>query len=244
MGIGAYFIQRAKELEHCGLPILDLGCGDGRFVRELEILFPGRVYGFDLVSAESKCRQNLAGTPSEKLLGSNIRFGTEQSGLPFEDDYFGLIISNQVIEHVDDLDFFFSHAARVLSPKGCLLAAFPPKTHIVEAHCRAPLVHWIPGGTGRRTYLNATHSLFNIPRRQSTENVGEFWDQWIKRKTHYRMPGHVRYVASKYFEQIDDDASAYARSIMGDVPGIRLLRWIPYYLLNTTLIMYRHRTFS
>lgn len=236
MAIAPYLLRRVQDLAHPGRPILDLGCGDGRLVVELDSLFPGEVYGFDLPSTEKKWQSRLADSPAGRLISSGqIRFGPSEEGLPFDSGLFGLVVSNQVVEHVEDLDSFFGEAARVLAPDGTGLIVFPPNSHIIEAHCRVPFAHWLPPGRARRRLIGLSHRLLGVPRQQSNEDVARYWDGWITRNTHYRSPGDVVRSARRHFGSVGNDAEAYLSSITRGRVSSSPLALAPYYLLNTTL---------
>lgn len=51
-------------------------------------------------------------------------------------DYFDIVISKDVLEHVDDPDTFFREVARVLKPGGLFLAKTPNGTHYVPIIAR------------------------------------------------------------------------------------------------------------
>ncbi len=46
-----------------------------------------------------------------------------ETGLPWPEDFFDAVVSNQVIEHVRDTDTFVSEIARVLRPGGVVVAS-------------------------------------------------------------------------------------------------------------------------
>ena len=76
----------------------------------------------------------------------------EAGRIPFPNGTFDLVLSNQVFEHVEDLDFVLAEIARVLKPSGHLLALFPSADIIREGHCGIPLLHWFPKGSRIRYY--------------------------------------------------------------------------------------------
>jgi len=56
-------------------------------------------------------------------------FHHEPAGLPFADDWFDLVISFQVIEHVDDVQAYVDEIRRVCRPGGAVLIVTPNRNH-------------------------------------------------------------------------------------------------------------------
>jgi SAM-dependent methyltransferase len=96
--------------EGAGGQLLDLGCHDGEFtVRVGERLQAERVCGVEFIEehAELARRRGIA-----------VHVGDLDAGLPYPDDSFETVHSNQVIEHVRFTDVFLSEIRRVLKPGG------------------------------------------------------------------------------------------------------------------------------
>ena len=49
----------------------------------------------------------------------------EWERLPFDDNTLDVITSSLVLEHVEDIDFYYREAARVLRPGGVCFFSFP-----------------------------------------------------------------------------------------------------------------------
>jgi SAM-dependent methyltransferase len=90
--------------------ILDLGCWDGantiRYV-------PGdaRTSGVEI---------NTEAAAEARSRGIDVAPADLNSELPFNDETFDAVVSNQVIEHLSNTDAFLSEAFRVLRPQGIL----------------------------------------------------------------------------------------------------------------------------
>lgn len=128
--------MRRRRLE--APAILDAGCGDGRLLGLLAQRFPGKLCGFDSASyglQPDHAVGSLAGP------GADIRFTEPDGTWPFEDEQFDVVVSNQVCEHVVDLENFCAENARVLKPGGFAVHAFPLKHMWIEPHMHLPLVH-------------------------------------------------------------------------------------------------------
>jgi len=95
--------------------ILDLGCGDGRATAEITAR---------LVSARISGLEGHEPTRTEACArGIDAVNGDLEQRLPFADDSFDAVISNQVIEHLSDTDNFVSEIRRVLRPGGLAIVA-------------------------------------------------------------------------------------------------------------------------
>ncbi|HLJ28091.1 MAG TPA: class I SAM-dependent methyltransferase [Candidatus Angelobacter sp.] len=103
--------------------VLDFGCGQGRAVNWLRHL-GHNVVGCDIIPAK---------IPSE-----NLRM-MENGRIPFDDDYFDLVISEQVFEHVKDYDTAIREVHRVLKPGGITMHLFPARYWLAEPHVLVPL---------------------------------------------------------------------------------------------------------
>ncbi len=84
------------------------------------------------------------------IIFSNIGFGSSTFfiyngvSLPFEDSSFDVIISQQVLEHVHNVENYFSESKRVLSSKGHILIDFPHRLVPFDTHTRMWFVHYFP----------------------------------------------------------------------------------------------------
>ena len=106
-----------------GSQVLDFGCGDGAEVvawREAG----HEAFGCDVVLDRP---------------GQSLRLIEEPYRLPFEDATFDLVLSNQVLEHVQDHDVAFREISRVLKPGAISLHLFPARWAPIEVHSRVPL---------------------------------------------------------------------------------------------------------
>ncbi|MBO94563.1 MAG: hypothetical protein CMI32_06670 [Opitutales bacterium] len=91
--------------------VLELGAGDGVQTAVLREIFP-EVVPMDIA-------------PSGDVEGMVI---ADAADLPFEDDYFDLVFSSNVLEHVEQLDEAFAEMKRVLAPGGTMIHSMPTGT--------------------------------------------------------------------------------------------------------------------
>jgi len=134
---GSYLIKRCLEIAPNG-KILDYGCGSG------ELVALGRANRINIVGVDIFYGGNnsLEIVKASGKLGKTIFQIPRDFKIPFPQNYFDLIISKQVIEHVQDIQLAFSEINRVLKTNGRFLAIFPDKGTIREGHCGVPFAHW------------------------------------------------------------------------------------------------------
>jgi SAM-dependent methyltransferase len=137
--------------------ILDLGCGNGHLIaylyENLQASFPEislSIWGHDVSDYEASAEGYMKNTqeflsakyphiPWEK----HIRAISSKDKWPYADDFFDIIITNQVIEHIEDHNFFFSEVYRTLHERGYSVNIFPLIHSSLEGHLRLPFVHKI-----------------------------------------------------------------------------------------------------
>jgi 2-polyprenyl-3-methyl-5-hydroxy-6-metoxy-1,4-benzoquinol methylase len=96
-------------------PILDLGCGDGHFVT---VTFDRQInIGLDpWFPPLQKAEKTKAYRSCINAVGCEM---------PFENEYFSTLISNSVLEHIEDVDAVLEDSWRVLKPRGRLIICVP-----------------------------------------------------------------------------------------------------------------------
>lgn len=96
--------------------ILDLGCGlGGKTVYCAIEKRPRSIIGVDIDEFSLQNSTKLR----EKHKLRNVQFKKiKKSTLPFEDDYFDIVVSFTVLEHVSDLQALLKECKRVIKPEG------------------------------------------------------------------------------------------------------------------------------
>ena len=107
-------------------PVLDLGCGDGKFTHTL---FPNNVdFGLDL--KRSRLKRAISAQIYQFVLQADA------CSLPFRDNYFGTVFSACVLEHIPRVELALKEVSRVLKPGGKFLFSVP--SHYLERYLLAP----------------------------------------------------------------------------------------------------------
>ena len=111
-----------------GLRLLDVGTGSGEIAHILG-------QQCELVSIDpADQRQYVEGY-------HYVRAGT---ALPFADASFDVVISNHVIEHLDDAQLHMQELSRVVRADGLVYLATPNRWWPWEVHYGLPLMHYLP----------------------------------------------------------------------------------------------------
>src|SRR5215471_3782706 len=126
--------------QYPNIAILDFGCGAG------ELVEAGIAAGLNMSGADVFYEGASARPRGGRI--HEIRDGV----LPFPDATFGLVVNNQVMEHVEDLDAALHEIHRVLRPGGLVLSVFPSRDVWREGHIGIPFSHWFPQGSPVRFY--------------------------------------------------------------------------------------------
>jgi SAM-dependent methyltransferase len=123
--------------------ILDVGCGIGTYVRAFRD-FSDDVHGLEV-------EPERVAEASVEL--PNIVLGVGEA-LPYPDDRFDLVFSNEVIEHVADDRATAAEMVRVTRPGGAIVAFAPNRLYPFETHGayirgryvfgNVPFVNWLP----------------------------------------------------------------------------------------------------
>jgi len=109
-----YIIKEYKISKE--MKILDLGCGRGDFLEPFKN--EGfSIYGLDLSHNSLKKLQNK---------GYNVKYcNFEENKIPFSKNYFDIVFSKSVIEHIANPENFLNEIKRILKTRGKLLIMTP-----------------------------------------------------------------------------------------------------------------------
>ena len=123
-----------------------------------------------------------------------LRYYEPAGRLPFADDTFDVVVSDQVFEHVEPLQATIDELERVTRPGGISYHHFPFRTVWREGHIGIPLAHRLPPGRARLLYTVALRRLGlgtwkdeRSARRWATDSLA-----WIDRWTVYRQAEEIQ----------------------------------------------------
>jgi SAM-dependent methyltransferase len=175
-------IKLLKELGYNvsqGNTILDFGCGTGQTVKELIDR------GFNGYGCEIKLRieENTDGYLLFKEEKIRI-IEADSYKLPFEDDFFDYIFSDEVFEHVLNYSETVSEIARVSKPDGVCLHIFPSRYQLIEPHIFVPLASIIRSRSW--LFLWALLGIRNeFQQNQSSKETADFNYDFLRDNTNY-----------------------------------------------------------
>lgn len=108
--------------------ILDIGTGSGYIAYEIS------------KNCKSLVSVDVTDERLEKKGYEFIKISDEH--LPLEENIFDIVISNQVIEHVQNQNLHISEIYRVLKKEGLLYLSTPNKYWIIDPHYYVPFISW------------------------------------------------------------------------------------------------------
>lgn len=123
--------------------ILDHGCGSCSTLLYLFCLGYENIWGVD-VSCDDKIINNFLSKVCN--LKSDRIYNYDGKNLPFKNDQFDLLVSQQVLEHIeyDKKDLTIKEHARVLKKGAYAYYQIPHLLVPYEAHTKTWLIHWLP----------------------------------------------------------------------------------------------------
>lgn len=151
--------------------ILDYGCGAGAMVKT----FINN--GFDAYGCDVVLRSD-----NEMVKEMNGQFQ-----IPYEDEKFDLIVSNQVIEHVHNLKIMIAEFSRVLKPNGTAIILCPTLDTVIEWHLMVPFVHWLNNYHFAQKCLLRLYALVGLGRGHTADK-----GLWVSNKFNF-LQNFTRY---------------------------------------------------
>lgn len=113
-------IERHMNNDLKNISILDIGMGTATDLINIARHFANKaikLYGVDSYEA------NVSKAGSKGI--EALRLDIERQSLPFTDNFFDIVIINQVIEHTKELFFIFGEISRVIKTGGILIIGVP-----------------------------------------------------------------------------------------------------------------------
>ncbi len=131
-----YFNKKVEDIS-----ILDYGCGRGRITILLKQL-GYNVYGvdasYDTINKSDDICMELGFNHNEifKVVKENNNYE-----IPFNDGYFDIIITEHLLEHVENIDFLIKDFNRVTNKNSIIFNTLPGKYSLVEPHLKMPFIN-------------------------------------------------------------------------------------------------------
>ena len=174
--------------------VLDWGCGRGEAVLWL------RDRGYQACGIDIEDTYVERGRELLRQRGQDetvLRVIAPPADTPFADGEFHYVFSDQVLEHVPELEPVLAEIARVTAPGGATFHSFPAHLHPVEDHLRMPFVHYFPKNRSRYVWVLLCVLLGRGPRWNHLEESGRLarsraYYEYSVSATYYRTPQRVQ----------------------------------------------------
>lgn len=190
--------------------VLDVGCGRGDVVAWL--LSEGwDAYGADVEYVEQGSR-----FIEEQGYGAHRLRLIEDYHLPFEGP-FDIVLSNQVLEHIPDIDAFVAGIAKVSRPGTAGLHVCPGAWRPIEPHMKTPLAHYVPKPY-RRPAIRAALRLGLANDHfadQPDDERAEIYTEFSRTETFYRSHRALKEAFARHDHEAE---AAEAEKLDGRLP--------------------------
>jgi len=175
---------------------MDFGCGSGKNVETL------RNQGYLAFGCDVNFKtDNKVNT---KVMHDNqvIRLiPTESYILPFEDNTFDVILSDQVFEHVQNYSVALAEIKRILKPDGVCLHVFPSKYKPMESHVYAPFSSIIKSHAW--LYFWAKLGIRKSSQKElPAKEVAIINTNYLKKNTNYLSKKSIKIEFKKHFKSV------------------------------------------
>ncbi len=180
--------------------ILDVGCGNGillsTLVKELPLKNPGvkfEFYGLDVTDSQIQKKGYFDETIS--LLQSaapqiswhnNLKLIQSSEQWPFENNFFDLVFSNQVMEHVFKQKLFLNEVRRTMKEDGYSFHLYPLKHYFYEGHLLIPFVHKFKSWTTTYYWIKwASHLNMGTYRKHKKNGLVHSVQEYAEKHADY-----------------------------------------------------------
>ena len=147
--------------------------------------------------------------------------------IPFPDNWFDFVYSDQVLEHVQDHDLVFAEIYRVLKPGGISLHSFPARLKPTESHLFVPL-----GGLIQNRFWLTLWAFLGIRNAfQAGKGFREVVDlnhKYLKNRTNYLSKAEISEAVCAHFPHITFAEEYMIKHTYGKARHIYpLVKWAP-----------------
>ena len=187
------YIEKKTGKARKDIKVLDFGCG--RAVLCILLTRMGyHAHGVDIDKAGVVAGQDFMATCGydKEVLGLIDETGKTK----FEDGYFDLIISDQVIEHVENIALTSAECARLTKQQGWGIHSYPACYLPVEPHIFVPFVHWLPKNKLRQYWIHLClyfkkKTKWDHLKHMTKKQLAEYYYEYLNQQTFYRLPSKV-----------------------------------------------------
>lgn len=202
--------------------VLDWGCGRGRTV--MKLLEAG--YHAEGVDIDEAVLRNGFALMRERGYEPEKYLRPVTDSYLLADESFDMVLSEQVLEHVEDLEATVAEMARLTAPGGLGVHVFPGSRRVVEPHLHMPLVHWLPKNRLRKAAIRACLAFGAGPSAAGfREAVGlttsakvDLFYHYLDRKTYYRSVDEIVRVFEAFGLEADAECQTAQKAPRG-TPG-------------------------
>ena len=200
--------------------ILDFGCGSGTAVVEARAIGLN-VFGCDISNG-------LDSAPKVLVERGVLRtIDTSRYEIPFEDDEFDMVVSHQVLEHVQNYDVVLREIRRVLKAGGVSIHIFPSRYTPVEPHVYVPLATIIRSMKWLKFWAHL--GIRNeYQKALPAPNVAVLNHEYLHTCTNYLTKSQLRHQISKSFSTMLCVEKEYLAAGEGYGPKIAKLPLVPH----------------
>ncbi|HZN38721.1 MAG TPA: class I SAM-dependent methyltransferase [Planctomycetota bacterium] len=196
-------LQKAGIVPSRDTVMLDFGCGAGDCVAQF------RSAGYRIFG----CDMRLPADPAPRLrahLDEGIvrRIEVEPYRLPFADETFDLVFSNQVFEHVMDYPVALAEISRILKPQGVSVHVFPGRWKWKESHVYVPFASVIRSYWWLKLWALCGIRNEHQAGMSASETARKNRD-YLVHQTHYLSRRRIRRHVTQYFDECRFVEEAY-----------------------------------
>ena len=193
--------------------ILDHGCGGGTTLLYLLVLGYKNVYGVDVRNKPirwNRIFKEIFNIDEEHFICYNGQ------NLPFENNTFDIIFSEQVLEHIDDNSIinYYSEEGRILKSNGIAYHEVPHRLVPYDSHTKTWFIHYLPYSSYLWVHKKIgsnidfiTNNLFlrwpKFHREKLSQYIGEYTDATkerllqLQKIEYYDGPKNLRLIIAK-----------------------------------------------
>lgn len=207
-------LQDMTQLPPEQINILDWGCGRGRSVALLRAQ-GFNAFGVDIDEATMRNGYDLfkgRGWDPVDLLRPVAAIDS------FPDNFFHFIFSDQVLEHVSDMDHVARSIARLSSHSARAIHQFPGARTVGEVHLFMPLIHWLPKNQLRRVAIwlgllcgRGPQEPWPACQSKPAWQASQVYFEYSINKTYYRDTRQLAALFAKHGFEVDHQVAGQDR---------------------------------